>query len=198
MSLGPVLLLGKNIGVINQLTCISQSLAGWIIQSRDIGQATKIVNNIPPTRIFWKLSLRSFQWYKITWKKCWSQLQIISKCYMYFLQFLKIMKFQKMLLTKIQNSVQNVFIVTHGPCDILNYYYEIFICEISLWNLQVLICTHFMHCINNVKSLHFVWFCFTRWKYCLIQFITFTKKQVMVIQCTFLASKSNSIHHFLK
>ena len=39
------------------------------------------------------------------------------------------MKFQNMLLTQIQKSVQNVYIVTHGSCDLLKYRYEIFILE---------------------------------------------------------------------
>ena len=41
-------------------------------------------------------------------------------------------KFQQVLLTKIQNSVQNVYIVTHGSCEnilyILNYLYVKFTC----------------------------------------------------------------------
>ena len=45
---------------------------------------------------------------------------------MYFLQFSKIMKCPKMLLTRIQKSVQNVYTVTHGSCDILKYHCKIY------------------------------------------------------------------------
>ena len=52
---------------------------------------------------------------------------------MYFLKKIqKILNSPKMLLTRIQNSVQNVYIVTLGSCDIIKYHYEIFICEINM------------------------------------------------------------------
>ena len=53
------------------------------------------------------------------------QLQIISECYVYFLQFSKIIKFQRLVLTKIQKLVQIVYIVIYGSCDILKNHYEI-------------------------------------------------------------------------
>ena len=68
------------------------------------------------------------------------QLQIISECYVYFLQFSKIIKFQRLVLTKIQNLVQIVYIVIYGSCDILKYHYEIFICEIYKYEIYI-----FMH-----------------------------------------------------
>ena len=49
-----------------------------------------------------------------------------------------------MLLTRIRNSVQNAYIVTHGSCHIFIYHYLIFI-----WEVYIFICTHFMHCINR-------------------------------------------------
>ena len=67
---------------------------------------------------------------------------------MYLLQFPKIMKFQKMLQTRIQNAVQKVYIVTHGSYDILNYHYEIFIYD--LYVKFTCLCTRFIHCINNI------------------------------------------------
>ena len=61
------------------------------------------------------------------------QLHVISECY--FLQFSKIIKFQQMLLTRIRNSVQNAYSVTHGLCEI----YEIFIFEFTyLWYTHIL------------------------------------------------------------
>ena len=54
------------------------------------------------------------------------QLQIISECYMYFL------KFSKIVTDKNTNLVQNVYIVTHGSCDILKYHYKTLICEIYM------------------------------------------------------------------
>ena len=54
----------------------------------------------------------------------------------------------KMLLTQIQNSVQNVYIVTHGSCDLIKYRYEIFIREI-ICEIDMFMHT-FMHCIDNI------------------------------------------------
>ena len=42
------------------------------------------------------------------------------------------MKFQKMLLTRIQNSVQNVYIATNDPCDILKIHYETITCDLYM------------------------------------------------------------------
>ena len=57
---------------------------------------------------------------------------------MYFLAFVfplifKNYEIPKKLLTKIQNSVQNVYTVTHVSCDVLKHHYEIFICEIYMF-----------------------------------------------------------------
>ena len=54
----------------------------------------------------------------------------------------------KMLLTQIQNSAQNVYIVTHGSCDLLKYRYEIFIREI-ICEIDMFMHT-FMYCIYNI------------------------------------------------
>ena len=58
------------------------------------------------------------------------QLQIISECCMYFLQFFKNYEIPKNVTDKITKFSENVYIVTHGSSDILRYQYEIF-----MWNL---------------------------------------------------------------
>ena len=51
-----------------------------------------------------------------------------------------------MFLPKIQNSVQNLYTVTHGSCDILKYHYEIFV-----FVKFTCLSTHFIHCINTIE-----------------------------------------------
>ena len=46
-----------------------------------------------------------------------------------------------MLLTRKQNSVQNVYIITFGLCEIFIFYMNF-----------TYLCTHFVQCFKNVQS----------------------------------------------
>ena len=46
-----------------------------------------------------------------------NQLQIISECYMYFLQFSKIMKIKKNVNDKNTKCGENVYIINHVSCE---------------------------------------------------------------------------------
>ena len=63
------------------------------------------------------------------------------------------MKFQQMLLTRIQNSLQkSVHMVTCGSIEIFIHVY--------IKYLYFTECTHYVQCIKNVQSLQYFRICF--------------------------------------